>query len=115
MSPLWRHKVYKGRSRLIDTSYRDAPALIGHLAPVTSLHLFAGANPTKQFTAGSKYDVVFSLRGHPPALSTSNSFAAPAGMFLRTLLADFSASFIGPRHPNLPTSLQQIQQGGLHQ
>ena len=57
---------------------------------IPSGDLFAGSNHTTQFTAVSKYDVVFSHRGHPDRLSSSNSFAASsAGMYLRTdLLSD---------------------------
>ena len=61
--------------------------LQSHPCPIqlyAPLHLFAGANHTKQFTAVPKYDVVFSLCGHPPDISSSNSFAASTGMYLWT-------------------------------
>ena len=77
-------KFYKGRSRLIPVWLMpptETALLIRLYAP---LHLFAGANHTKQFTAVTKYDAVFSLCGHPPRLSSSNSFAASAGMYLWT-------------------------------
>ena len=102
-------KFYKGRSRLIPVWLMpptETALLIRLYAP---LHLFAGANHTKQFTAVPKCDAVFSLCGHPPHVSSSNSFAASAGMYLWTDLllglwpTDFSAIFVCPRHSNLPT------------
>ena len=109
------HKVYKGRSRLIPIWLippTETPLPWSSFMPLGSLplHLFAGANHTKQFTAVPKYDAVFSLcdirpvsRHRIPSQHQPECICGPTSSSDSDWPTNFSAIFICTRHPNLPT------------